>query len=116
MTSILFELGRDIVNEVQAGMKAHQDVKEGKEVERRQDRWGDPLAPKTVYSVVRGVEEALGMGKGKVKGEVKVKEPVKEVESDRERASSRPRQEVAIPVSGLDHASSTTDDHHMLSK
>lgn len=68
MTSILFEVGRELVNEVQAGMKAHQDVKEGKQVERRQDKWGDPLPPKTVYSVVRGVEETLGIGKSKGKG------------------------------------------------
>lgn len=71
MTSILFELGRDLVNEVQAGVKAHQDVREGKEVERRQDKWGDPLPPKTIYSMVRGVEETLGMGKGNGQGKGK---------------------------------------------
>lgn len=67
MTSILFQIGRELVNEVQAGIKAHNDVKEGKPVERREDKWGDPMAPKTVYSIVRGVEEQLGMGKGKGK-------------------------------------------------
>lgn len=32
MSSILFELGRDIANEVQAGMRAHKDIQEGREV------------------------------------------------------------------------------------
>lgn len=100
MTSIIFELGRELVNEVQAGIKAHQDIKEGKEVERRQDKWGDPLAPKTVYSVVRGVEETLGMGKSN-NDKGRVKEPNKEAISERELASSLLPMRVAETVSRL---------------
>lgn len=80
MTSILFDLGRELVNEVQAGVKAHNDVRDGKEAERRQDKWGDPLAQKTVYSVVRGVEENFAMMRGKVTGQSKDKGKVRGAE------------------------------------
>jgi hypothetical protein len=64
MTSIIFELGRDLAKEIQAGRQAHQDIQQGKEVERREDKWGDPLAPKFVYSLVRGAEEDYGKFSG----------------------------------------------------